>query len=60
MHIHNIKKLRHGDEVYFKDPDNDECSDHYIIRTIKHLGHGLVIIVDVHGRVLECYARELK
>lgn len=59
MKISQIKKLHHGDEVFWTDPDGGLCSDNYIIGTIKYLGHGAVSILDKNGRHLECFAREL-
>jgi hypothetical protein len=60
MHIHDVKKLKKDDEVYFKDQDDPEGSGHYIIDSIEYFRDGRVEIFDIDGRILQCYARDLK
>ena len=62
MSADQVKALRPGDEVYWNDPDGDLCSRVYKIASIGTLDDEddpPVIIRDVHGSVLECFAHEL-
>lgn len=54
----DIKKLQHGDEVYWTDPDDGLCSRYYVIQSIECIG-GIVTIETKDGDSLECWAREL-
>lgn len=60
MNIKDVLKLRKDDEVYWNDPDNGLCS-----KTLKILKIEVrkplqtVIITDVNGDTLECFASEL-
>jgi hypothetical protein len=58
MKIHDAKKLRPGDEVFWNDPDDGACSRVYVIQTIEVNGN-VVTIMEPNGSTLECYAREL-
>jgi len=59
MRIAEVKKLHPGDEVQWIDPDEGKCSRIYKISTIKVVGN-VVVICDVDGSCLECFARELE
>lgn len=58
MKMTHIRKLHHGDEVFWNDPDDGICSRHYIIGTIEIKGN-IICITDKNGDYLECHAREL-
>jgi hypothetical protein len=58
MKLSETKKLAPGDEVYWTDPDGGICSRIYKIQSISVNG-SIVVIQDVDGSVLECFAREL-
>lgn len=49
-----------GDEVFWNDPDGGKCSRHLTIHDIEIRKQSLsVIITDVNGDTLECFASEL-
>jgi hypothetical protein len=52
-------ELRNGDEVYWTDPDNGECSRFLTIQNITVRVDGLCVITDKHGSEMECFAEEL-
>lgn len=59
-----VKKLHSGDEVFWNDPDDGECSRDFVIGSIKcHLESGErdfpVTIYTQEGDVVECFASEL-
>jgi hypothetical protein len=53
-----IHALHPGDEVYWNDPDNEECSRRLIIQSIE-FANEVVKITCVDGNYLECLASEL-
>jgi len=54
-----VKNLRPGDEVHWKDPDGEsDCSRVYRIHSIRIYGDA-VRITDVDGSEFECLASEL-
>lgn len=53
-----VKRLDHGDEVFWTDPDDGATSRHYTISVIKVSGE-VVSITDISGDHLECFAHEL-
>jgi hypothetical protein len=60
MKIADVKKLQPGDEVFWNDPDDGKCSRHYTISKIEvRQTVQTVIIEDVDGDTLECFASEL-
>ena len=60
MTIKEVKQLHNGDEVYWEDPDNGECSKHITIQTIV-IGEvsGIISIYGKDGDYLQCFAHEL-
>ena len=53
-----IKKLQSGDEVFWTDPDDGQCSRTLVIQSIGI--HGDVVqITDKGGDFLECFTNEL-
>lgn len=58
MTTKDIKKLHSGDEVFWNDPDNGECSRFINIQKIKIIGD-IVTIQDINGDTLECLPEEL-
>ena len=60
MTIKEIKNLRSGDEVFWTDPDEGECSRYIIIRTITiEEGSDILSIYGQDGDYLQCFAHEL-
>jgi hypothetical protein len=61
MRLSAVKKLRSGDQVYWKDPTPflPKCDRFYKIRSISIKGD-VIKIEDVDGSSLECYAKELQ
>lgn len=55
----DVHSLREGDEVYWNDPDNGECSRYFTIRTIRIGEDGAIKIIATDGSELECFAWEL-
>jgi hypothetical protein len=56
--------LRGGDEVYWNDPDDGQCSRFIVIRTVEYIGpkgdlDSIIRIVGADMDVLECFAGEL-
>jgi len=58
MEIEDVQELYSGDEVYWNDPADGECSRIYEIGTIKIVGD-IVTITENNGSCLECFAHEL-
>jgi len=58
MKVKDVKKLKSGDEVHWKDPDEGLCSRTLTIGSIKVTGD-IVRILDTEGDYLECLAKEL-
>lgn len=54
-----VRKLQPGDEVYWNDPDEGNCSRWYTIQTIVLHGGEIVRITDRMGNSLECFSEEL-
>lgn len=50
--------LQPGDEVFWNDPDNGQCSRVYRIQTIERNGD-VISITEPDGSYLECFANEL-
>lgn len=50
--------LKHGDEVYWTDPDEGACSRYFTIRSI-YISGDIVTITDIDGSDIECFAEEL-
>ncbi len=60
MMLSQIRKLRPGDEVFWNDPDGGKCSRVYKVQSIEmRVSVCTVIIVDVDGSTVECFAGEL-
>ena len=60
MKIEKLKKLHNGDQVYWDDPDNGNCSRHITIQNIEiEEGSDIVSIYGVDGDYLQCFAYEL-
>jgi len=58
MNKNEINKLHNGDQIFWKDPDNNNCSRYYTIRNIFIKGN-IICITDIDGSYLECFAHEL-
>lgn len=63
-----VDALRSGDEVFWNDPDEGTCSRVLRIGTIEVVGaadedikekNPVVVIMEVDGSVVECFASEL-
>ena len=59
MDIEDVEQLDNGDEVFWNDPDEGECSRHIVIQTIEVVGGEMVRITGKDGSELECFADEL-
>ncbi len=60
MNIKDTKNLNNGDEVFWTDPDNGECSRHIVIQTIAiEKGSDIVSIYGKNGDYLQCFSHEL-
>jgi len=57
MNKNKINKLHNGDQIFWKDPDNN-CSRYYTIRNI-FIKENIICITDIDGSYLECFAHEL-
>lgn len=60
MTLEEVMNLHTGDEVFWEDPDEGECSRHITIQTIEVLGDDVVRIVGKDGSELECFRSELR
>lgn len=58
MKLTILDLLDTGDEVFWTDPDNGECSRHITIQTIQTIGD-VVCTTGKDGDYLECFAEEL-
>ena len=58
MRIKDVRELNPGDEVFWNDPDDGDCSRMYTINRICISGD-IITITDVDGSDLECFAKEL-
>lgn len=59
MTLEQTKLLRPGDKVYWNDPDDGICSRMYFIMFVSVHEDGVVLITDINGSSLECFAEEL-
>lgn len=58
MTLEEVQALRTGDEVFWHDPDEGECSRYIVIHDIEIKGE-TVCIWEWNG-YLECFAEELE
>ena len=58
MTMLSASKLQPGDEVYWLDPDEGECSDYYMISNIE-IDDDICKITDDRGRYIEVYYWEI-
>lgn len=60
MTIEQALELRHGDQVYWSDPDNGLCSGILTIGDISvNVETGAIVITDITGDDIECWPEEL-
>ena len=60
MTLDEVKLLQRGDQVFWRDPDNDICSRYYHILEIHWREDEMVSITDILGDELQCLAQELE
>ena len=63
MNLEEVIQLHPGDEVYWNDPDDGQCSRHIIIADIDFVTNKendlIIQIVDQDAGYLECFMHEL-
>jgi len=54
------EQIQPGDEVFWTDPDQGKCSRYLTVKSVEIRQSCLsVVITDINGRELECFASEL-